>query len=148
LSGAGSDVAAWARAQGACFEVAPLVEMVKGRQVQVGFTVGLYARLPLETGPGPERLAAAAEIREGLREIAQSLAPREGSRARVEIEGPRVAAFFEPEAQMHPEIALTARVFHGDDYFAELTADEEATGRAVTARLAEMGLTERRRRMP
>ena len=30
------------------FEAAPLVEMVRGRQVQVGFTISLYARLPQE----------------------------------------------------------------------------------------------------
>jgi len=105
LSEVGSDVAAWARAHEACFEVAPLVEMVRGRQVQVGFTLSLYARLPLGTGPGPERVAAAAEIWEGLREIAQSLAPREGTRARVEVEGQRAAAFFEPEGRMLPEVA-------------------------------------------
>jgi len=146
VGGVGSDVAAWAQAHEACFEVAPLVEMVRGRKVQVGFTVGLYARLPLETGPGPDRKAAAAEIWGRLREIAQSLAPREGSRARVEIEGQRAAAYFEPEGRMLPEVALNARVSHGDDYFAEVTVDEEARLRAVTGRLTEMGLKERPRR--
>jgi hypothetical protein len=144
----GPDVAAWARTHEACFELAPLVEMVRGRRVQVGFTVGLYARLPLETGPGPGRKAAAAEIWEGLREIAQSLAPREGSRARVEVEPQRAAAFFEPEGRMMPEVAFNARVFHGDDYFKEVTVDEEARLHDVTRRLTEMGLKERRRRMP
>jgi hypothetical protein len=144
----GSDVAAWARAHEACFEVAPLVEMVRGCKVQVGFTLGLYARLPLGTGPGPERVAAAAEVWEGLREIAQSLAPQAGSGARVEVEGQRAAAFFQPEGQMLPEVALNARVFHGDDYFAEVTVDEEARLRDVTRRLTDLGLKERRRRMP
>jgi hypothetical protein len=148
MSGVRSDVAAWAEAHGACFEVAPLVEMVKRRQVQVGFTLGLYARLPVETGPGPEREAAAAEIWEGLREIAQSLAPPEGSRAGVEIDSPRSAAFFAPEGRMRPEIAFNARLFHGDDYFAEVTVGEEKKVQDVTRRLTEMGLKERRRRTP
>ncbi|HUL79288.1 MAG TPA: hypothetical protein VL691_18635 [Vicinamibacteria bacterium] len=141
------DVAEWARAHEASFEVAPLVEMVKGRQVQVGFTLGLYARLPLESGPGPERRAAAAAIWEGLREIAETLAPPEG-RARVEVESPRAAAFFQPEGQMRPEVAFNARVFRGDDYFTEVTADEEKKVHGVVQRLTEMGLKERPRRTP
>jgi hypothetical protein len=144
----GSDVAAWARDHGAGFEVSPLVEIVKGRQVQVGFTIGLFAALPLEKGPGPERATAAAEIRERLREIVRSLAPPEGSRARLEIDSPRPAVSFAPEGQVQPEIGLDARVFHGDDYFAEATAGEEERLRGVTRRLTEMGLRERRRRAP
>ena len=140
--------AAWAAAHGASFEVAPLVEMVRGRQVQVGFTVSLYARLPVDTAPGPERMAAAAEIWDGLREIAQALTPRVGSRARVEVEDQRAAAFFAPEGQMRPEVAFTARVFHGDDYFKEVTVTEEQRLRAVTGQLVEMGVKERPRRTP
>jgi len=148
VSSVGPDVAAWAEAHGASFEVAPLVEMVRGRQVQVGFTISLYARLPVEAGPGPERVAAAAEIWEGLREIAQSLAPRVGARARVDVEAQRPAAFFAPEGRMLPEVAFTARVFHGDDYFAEVTVSEEQKLRGVTGQLTEMGLKERSRRIP
>ncbi len=144
----GSDVAAWAAAHGASFEVAPLVEMVRGRQVQVGFTISLYARIPLEPGPGPERVAAAAEIWEALRGIAQSLAPRVGPRARVDVEAQRPAAFFSPEGQMLPEMAFVARVFHGDAYFTEVTVSEEQKLRAVIGQLAEMGLKERLRRTP
>ncbi len=62
MSRVGSDVAAGAEAHGASFETAPLVEMVRGRQVQVGFTISLYARLPVEAGPGPERVRHRAVI--------------------------------------------------------------------------------------
>jgi hypothetical protein len=143
----GSDVAAWARDHGACFEVSPLVEIVKGRQVQVGFTIGLFARLPVEKRPGPEREKEAAEIRERLREVVESLAPPEGGRARLEIDGARPAVAFAPEGAMEPEVALHARVFHGDDYFAEATAAEEERLRAAIRRLTQMGLKERRRRV-
>jgi hypothetical protein len=94
----------------------------------VGFTLGLYARLPVENGPGPEREAAAAEIWQGLREI----------------DGPRSAAFFAPEGRMQPESAFNARVFHGDDYFPEVTVSEEKKLYEVARRLTEMGLKERR----
>ncbi len=146
MSRVGSDVTAWAAAHGASFEVTPLVEMVKGRPVQVGFTISLYARLPVAGGPGPERVAAAGEIWEGLREIAQSLAPRVGPRARVDVEAQRPAAFFSPEGQMMPEVAFIARVFHGGDYFTEVTVGEEQKLRAVMGQLTEMGLRERLRR--
>jgi hypothetical protein len=142
------DLAAWADGHAAGFEVAPLVELVKGRQVQVGFTISLYARLPMDKAPGAERLAAAAGIRERLREIVQSLVPPEGSRGRVEIEAPRAAVVLEPEGQREPEVALHARVFHGDSYFAETTADEEKRVYDATRQLTEMGLKERRRRIP
>jgi hypothetical protein len=127
--------------------VSPLVEIVKGRQVQVGFTIGLFARLPLEKRPGPGREAEAAEIRAGLREIVQLLAPPQGGRARLEIDGSRPGVSFAPEGQMQPEIGLDARVFQ-DDYFAEATAAEEDRLRAAIRRLTEMGLKERRRRTP
>jgi hypothetical protein len=148
VSEVGPDVVAWAEAHGVSFEVEPLVEMVKGRQVQVGFRISLHARLPMEKQPGPERRAAAGEIRERLLEIVRTLAPREGSRARVEIETPRTAVVLEPEGQMEPEVTLDVRVFHGDDYFAEVTLDEEKRLREVAGRLTGMGLKERRRRLP
>jgi hypothetical protein len=118
--------------------------MVKGKKVQVGFTISLYARLPLETGPGPERRTAAAKVWEGLREIVKSLAPMRGSRARAEIDPPRTAAYFAPDSQMEPEVALSARVFHAADYLAEVTAGEGTKLHQVTRRLTELGLTERR----
>jgi hypothetical protein len=118
--------------------------MVKGKKVQVGFTVSLYARLPLEGGPGLERRAAAAKVQEGLREIVESLATKDESRARVEIDVPRTAAYFAPDARMEPEIALSARVFHAAEYFTEVTAAEETRLHQLTRRLTQMGLTERR----
>src|SRR5262249_729094 len=39
VSGSGSDAVEWARAHGACFEVEPLVEVVRGRPTHVGFTI-------------------------------------------------------------------------------------------------------------
>ena len=140
MSALGSDAAAWARAHQACFEVTPLEESVKGRRVQVGFTVTLYAGLPLEKGPGGERRADTAKVWEGLREILQTLVPKEGSRARVEIDAPRPAAIFRPENEMKPEVSLSARLYHGEDYFAEVTAEERERLSALTKRLTELGL--------
>ena len=147
VSGSGSESTGWAAAHGASFEVVPLIEVLRGRQVQVGFTIGLYARLPLDERPRAERWAEAEEIQAKLREMLQSLAPPEGSPARLELEPSRKAAFLDAEGGRQPEVAVRARVFHGKDYSAEVTEDEEQRVHAATRRLAEMGLTERRRRM-
>lgn len=136
----GPDVAAWARDHRACFEIAPLLERVKGSRVQVGFTVSLYAQLPLEAAPGAERRTDAGRVLEGLREIVEILVETGSGKGRVEIESPRTAAFFRPENDMQPEIALTARVYHAEGYLTEVTSEErDAFGGAIT-RLGQMGL--------
>jgi hypothetical protein len=141
--GADPEAAAWARAHGASYEVAALIEMVKKRPVQVGFTVTVYARLPLEATPGPERRAAAWEIQGRLRGMLESLAPPAGSAARMEIEGPRSAVFLTPREGMEPEVAVSARVYHGGDYFAEVALAEEVLVHRAARRLAALGLRER-----
>jgi hypothetical protein len=148
VSGTGSDVARWAGDHGACFEVEPLIELLRGRRVQVGFIVRLYARLPLEERSPAERRAEAAEIQARLREMLQSIAPPEGSSARLEIEPSRTGVSLAPEGGLQPEVGVSARVFHGEDYSAEVTEGEEKRVHAATRRLAEMGLKERRSRIP
>jgi hypothetical protein len=132
--------AAWARDHEACFEVTPLIELAKGQKVQVGVTIALYARLAMEKAPGQERRADASDIWKGLREILETLVPKEGSSVRLEVDAPRLAAFFRPENEMKPEIGLTARLFHGDDYLGEVTADEREKLTVVARRLMELGL--------
>jgi hypothetical protein len=111
-----------------------------GQTVQVGFTVDLYASLPQDEEPGPERIEASFRIWERLRSIVESLAPAEGSGVRVEIEPRRTAAYLRPENELKPEVGLRARVFHGDDYFAAVTSDERTRLSAAERRLAGMGL--------
>ncbi|MFI5183426.1 MAG: hypothetical protein ACHQNV_03430 [Vicinamibacteria bacterium] len=147
MSEVGPELAAWVKGHAPSFEVAPLVEFLKGRQVQVGFTLSLYARLPMEKAPREERRAAAEEIRKHLREIVQALAPPQDSRARVEIEAPRATVVIEPGGGREPEVAVHARVFHRDDYFAETTVAEEKRVHDATRRLTDMGVRERPRRV-
>jgi hypothetical protein len=135
-----SDDAAWAREHRACFQVAPLIEMREKQKIQVGFTIDLYAGLPMDKTPGEERRQESQRIWERLRAIVESLVPAEGSGARVEIEPWRTAAYIRPENQMKPEVGLRARVFHGGDYFTATTADERARLSAAERRLVEMGV--------
>jgi hypothetical protein len=139
------EVAEWARAHGGAFEVEPLLEIVRGRRVQVGFTLRLSARLPMEGRSREQRWAEAAEIEARLRGMLEAIAPPAGSPARLEIEPHRKAAILAPGADVEPEIEVSARVFHGENYFAEATVAEEKRAYAWARRLAEMGLVERRR---
>jgi hypothetical protein len=140
--GSESDVAAWAKAHGAGYEVAALIEQVRGRRAQIGFTVRLFARMPMDERPQKERWAEAVDIRNRLREILQSLAPASGGRGRLEIEAPRSAATLDPTRELEPEISVVGRVFHGDDYFAEVTESDRTKVYEGVKRLAEMGIPE------
>lgn len=135
-----SDDAAWAREHQACFQVGPLVEMRGENKVQVGFTIDLYAGLPMDKAAGAERKEESARIWDRLRSIVESLMPAEPTGARVEIEPRRLAAYLRPENDMAPEIGLRARVFHGDDYFKAVTPDERSRLSAVEHTLAAKGL--------
>jgi hypothetical protein len=135
-----SDDVAWARAHRACFRVGPLVELRGKEKVQVGFTLDLYAELPMDKGPGAERREESHRIWERLRAIVQSLAPAEGSGARMEIEPERIAAYIRTENEMRPEIALQARVSHGGDYLTATTAEERDRLSAVERKLVALGL--------
>ena len=133
------DVAAWARANAACFDLVPLVEMKEGKKIQVGITLELYARLPMDKPPGPERRAAAAEVLGKLRQIVESLRPESGE-VRVQVEPPRTAAYLRRETEMEPEVRLSAQIYHAHDYFAPVTEDERARISTLERRLTTLGL--------
>ena len=137
------DVAAWVRDHGAYFDVGPLVELVRGRQVQVGCTVSLYARVPQDERPRSERWLDEALIRGKLHAMAQSLAPPPGSRGRLEIQPERTpASFMAADPGRLPEVAVTARVFHGGP---EAPGGEDKTDQEIARRLLELGVKERPR---
>ena len=140
--GSESDVAAWAKTHGAGFEVAPLIEQVRGRRAQIGFTVRLFARMPMDARPQKERWAEAVEIRDRLLRILQSLAPPPEGRGRLEVEPFRAAATLDPTRELEPEISVVGRVFHGDDYFAEVKESERTKVYEGVRRLTEMGIPE------
>ena len=135
------DATAWAEAHQACFEIDPLIEMRGTEKIQVGFTLDLFARLPMEDGPGPERRQSGAAVWERLRTILESVLPREGeSSARLEIEPRRMAAVLRPENQMQPEVTLRARIFHADDSWKAVTPGDRERLEAFTKKLVAVGL--------
>jgi hypothetical protein len=130
---------AWAAQVKCAWELAPLIEMERGAEVQVGFELSLYARVPGGVAD-LEREASVEGIWDRLREIAESLVPLAGKDARLEVDPFDAAARLRPEAQFAPEILLSARLFHGSDLLAPVKPGDRERLKPLEDRLREMGL--------
>jgi hypothetical protein len=133
----------WAQKVKAAWEVTPLIEMERGAQVQVGFELSLYARVPIDLPPGPDRQASAEETWDRLREIAESLAALAGTDARIEVDPFEAAARLRPETQFAAETLLSARLFHGSDLLAPVRPGDRERLKPLEERLHELGLKPR-----
>ena len=133
----------WAQQLKAAWEVTPLVEMERGRQVQVGFELSLFARVPTDLPPGSDDETALATLWDRLREIAESLVPLAGPDARIEVDPYEAASRLRPETQFAPEVLLSARLFHGSDLLAPMKPGERERLRPLEDRLHELGLKPR-----
>ena len=138
-----ADCRAWAQQARAAWEVTPLVEMERGSPIQVGFELSLYARVPDDLPPGPDREAATEGIWDRMCEIAESLAPLAGKDARVDVDPFEAADRLRPETQFAPEILLTARLFHGSDLLQPIEPGERERLKPLEDRLHELGLKPR-----
>jgi hypothetical protein len=134
----------WAQQVKAAWEVSPLVEMERGTQVQVGFELELYARIPAELPPSDKGEEASEAIWDRLREIAESLLPLAGANARLEVDPFEAAARLRPETQFAPEVLLSARLFHGSDLLAPVQPGDRERLKPVEDRLLELGLKKAR----
>ncbi len=134
---------AWAQQVKAAWEVSPLVEMERGTQVQVGFELELYARIPAEVPLSGEGEDAGEAIWDRLREIAESLLPLAGADARLEVDPFEAASRLRPETQFAPEVLLSARLFHGSDLLAPVQSGDRERLKPVEDRLLELGLKAR-----
>ena len=135
--------ATWAREHRVAFEVAPLVESKGDAKVQIGFTLSLWAAAPLGQPPGAEQQAAVREIWEELRALAESAVPAAERKAGAEIEPPH-SAVLRPENDFKPEVGLTWRLFHRDDYMAPVTGADRERLAWLEKRLLAMGLKQGR----
>jgi hypothetical protein len=133
----------WAQQARAAWEVSPLVEMDRGAQVQVGFKLELYARVPTEVPPSGERQDEVEALWDRLRDIAESLLPLAGADARLEVDPFEAAARLRPETQFTPEVLLSARLFHGSDLLAPIKPGDRERLKPIEERLHELGLKAR-----
>ena len=133
----------WAQQARAAWEVTPLLEQRKGERIQVGFELNLFARMPTEIPPGPERQAAVERLWDRLREIAESLLPLAGVDGRIDVDPFEAAARLRPETQFAPEILLSARLFHGADLLVPVDEGDREQLKPLEDRLHELGLKAR-----
>ena len=133
----------WAEQSKAAWEVTPLIEMERGAQVQVGFELSLYARVPADFAAGADDQAANEGIWDRLREIAESLVPLAGTDARIEVDPFEAASRLRPETQFAPEVLLSARLFHGSDLLAPVKTGDRERLKPLEDRLHELGLKPR-----
>ncbi len=133
----------WAQQAKAAWEVSPLIEMERGAQVQVGFELELYARVPTEIPLSGERRDAIEALWDRLRAIAESLLPLAGADARLEVDPFDAAARLRPETQFAPEVLLSARLFHGPNLLAPIQPGDRERLKPVEERLHELGLKAR-----
>jgi hypothetical protein len=131
------ETAAWAKAQQACFETDPIVEMRGSEKVAVGFVLNLYAKLPMDVPPGEARRTASAGLWDRLRGILDQAL--EGGDAQVDVDPPKTAAVLRPENEMIPEVALRARIRHKEAW-KPLTAGEREGMSAFEKKLSALGL--------
>ncbi|HUL75863.1 MAG TPA: hypothetical protein VL691_01260 [Vicinamibacteria bacterium] len=131
---------AWAQEVKAAWEVTPLIEMERGQQVQVGFELSLFARVPAEAAPGAARETAVGALWDRLREIAESLVTLAGPDARIEVDPFEDADRLRPETQFSPEVLLSARLFHGADLLAPVKPGDRERLKPLEDRLHDLGL--------
>jgi hypothetical protein len=133
----------WAESKKAAWELAPLVEMHHGEQVQVGYELDLYARAPAELPDGEDKEMAMEAAWDRLREIAESLVPEDSRVTRIDVEPFEAAACLRPETQFAPEVLLKARLFHASDYFAPVSQADREGLKPLEDRLHDLGLRSR-----
>lgn len=133
----------WAQRVKAAWELTPLIEMEKGVQVQAGFELNLYGRIPTDVPAGSQRQAAVESVWDRMRGIAESLLPLAGTDARIEVDPYDAAARLRPETQFAPEVLLSARLFHGADLLEPAKPGDRERLRPLEERLAELGLKPR-----
>ena len=135
--------AIWAREHRAAFQTVPLIEVVKGERVQVGFALTLYVATPMEKSPGAERTEAVAKLWDELKALAEDIAP-EGQRvARVQLEQ-SARVVLRPENEFKPEVGLTFNLFPRGGGMAAVTAEDRERMTKVEKRLLAFGVKQGR----
>ena len=130
----------WAEENRAAWDLTRLVEMHEGKPVQVGYTLSLYARVPTEIPPSPERRAAVIATWDRLREIADSLVAHEPEGTDIEVGPYDAEERFRRENGFQPEVTLEARIVREEDYFQPMDSDDRDRLRPVEQRLRDLGL--------
>jgi hypothetical protein len=129
----------WARTHRVAYEIMPLVEMRGGEKLQVGFTLSFYAEAEAELAPGAEDAEASEKLKQELTACAEAALEAEERVARTEPD-PESAVMMRPENDLKPEVCLSWRIFHKDDYLKPVTEADREGLTICEKRLRELGL--------
>jgi hypothetical protein len=135
--------AGWARERRAAFQTVPLVEVVRGERVQVGFSLTLYVAAPLESAPGAQRSEAVARLWDDLKLLAEDVAPSEQRTARVQVEQ-AARVVLRPENEFKPEVGLTFHLFPRGGSMAAVTTEDRDRMSHLEKRLLAFGVKQGR----
>lgn len=135
--------ASWAREHRAVFQTVPLIEVVRGQRVQVGFSLALYVAAPMERAPGAQRTEAVAKLWDELKLLAEDVAPEEQRTARVQIEQ-AARVVLRPENEFRPEVGLTFHLVPRGASLAAVAAEDRERMTTVEKRLIAFGVKQGR----
>jgi hypothetical protein len=134
--------AAWAREHRTAFQTVPLIEVVKGERLQVGFSLTLYVAAPMDTAPGP-RQAEIGALWDELKRLADDVAPPEQRTAKVQVEQ-AARVVLRPENEFKPEVGLTFHLFPRGGTMAAVTEADRERMAQVEKRLLAFGVKQGR----
>jgi hypothetical protein len=139
MSKSEAEWAAWAKENKVAFQATPLVELRGHERVQVGFNLTLYGAIPPKPA-GDERRDAARKVKEELREFLEQAVANQETVARTEFQPSGMELVMRPENQLRPEVGVTLRIFHADEYMKSVTAEEKEGLSRFEKRLVALGL--------
>lgn len=129
----------WINEHSVCWECSPMVEMYEGQRAQVGFELNLFGRHPTRGISASGGFSEGQAVYRKLREIALFALPNEVRPSRYEIDPYHASIYFRPENGLTPEVQLTIRVLHRQQYFDPIDACESRCANEITARLCALG---------
>jgi hypothetical protein len=133
--------AEWARENRVAFDVDPLLELVEGERKQVGYVLNLFCAAP-RGEPEVQR-----QRREALRDELQTFLDEAfpvGERVARAERAAGLTVVARAENALQPELNVTWRIFHADEYLKTVTNEDRQGLTRVEKRLLELGLRHRR----
>jgi hypothetical protein len=123
MSRTSAEWAAWAKENKVAYEISPLLELRGQERVQVGFGLTLYGALPPDDPPGTRR-EASHRLKEEMRAFLEEEITPGDSAARTEWQASGTEIVMRPANELRPEVGVTLRIFHADEYLKAVTAGE------------------------
>jgi hypothetical protein len=133
----------WARLHRAAFQTVPLIEVVRGDRLQVGFSLTFYVAAPLDTTPGAQRTALVGKLWDELKALAEDVVPSAERTARVEVEQ-SARVVLRPENEFKPEVGLTFHLLPRGGALAAVTNEDRDRVTQVEKRLLAFGVKQGR----